>query len=278
MIRLPALLVAFVLAWLSPGVAGEYALRGKTLEAVFDSATGRVSRLAVPGGENSLVLGAGIELRTAQQVQVRFITGSWQAGADPSLSSGWSVVRHSVHELVAESAISPLLGLRARQVFRIDPAKPRLTIETTLTRTERNPFPVHIWQVIAVPPPQSVNLWTLRPLPNRSAPWIELSNPGCLDRSRIAVSDRVVTLFPGSNRNHAKIGALGDLIEARYPKHTLVIRIAPPLDRCYPDASSIQVYSEPGRVELETLSDNRHLRPGQQLRGTTVIELRKSSR
>lgn len=240
-------------------------LRGPQLTASFDTLTGRITALSLIGRAEPIVAAPGIELRTAQQVQVRFITGSWLAPADPSLTENpWRVLRRDAHRLTVESSLSPTLDLRTRQTIEIDPRKPALHIRSTLTRSSPNPFPVQAWLIVPAPLPDYFLLEVPPAWCHSRHAWIELSNPGAIDRSTVSRLPSAIRFSPPKDSQHPKVGTLGRWVAGIYRDIVLVL-VTKPTSGGYPDGSSVQAYSAGPRAELETVSPNRHLRPGQRL-------------
>jgi hypothetical protein len=250
---------------LATAYADTAVLRGEHLEAQIDPATGRLTQLSLPGGSGQILTSPGIEVRTAQQVQVRFITGSWLLPADPTLTDKpWRILRQSSRQLTVESSPSPLLGLRTSQTYEIDPKKPALHIRTTLTRTDKNPFPVQVWLIVPVPLPDFMLLETPPAWRDTRHAWTELSNPGVLNRAIVQEFSDAIRFSPPLNSPHPKIGTLGRWVAGVY-RDRVVVLVTKPTHGSYPDASSVQAYAATNRAELETVSPNRHLKPSERL-------------
>jgi len=183
----------------------------------------------------------------------------------PEGNSKWTVRKHDWNTLTIETPEIISLAIRVERVFTILPKEHKLTIVNTVKRLAANPQSIHIWSVTQFPIPEYTLLdvsWTPRGIP----PYAEISRPhrvppqACPDLNG-------VRYFDGKNvTEHAKVGTLGNWVAAVYQSHIILQTSALEAGGYYPELSAVQVYANHAHIELELLSPNRHLKPGESIR------------
>ena len=227
----------------------------------------------------------GCNLVFSRPEPVRSVHGSWMNyGGDwvwTSLQSTWPFL--SGGELVppegngkwilgkqddnSVSIVNPeikSLVIRVERFFTISPRERKLTVVNTVTRLAASPQSIHVWSVTQLPSPDYCLLdvaWAPRNMPS----YAEISRP-----HRVSPEDcpdlNGVRYFDGKKvREHAKIGTLGNWVAAVYLHHVILQSSSLAMGECYPELSSVQVYANHEYTELEVLSQNRHLKPGESI-------------
>jgi hypothetical protein len=190
---------------------------------------------------------------------------------DPILDGRpWTLVRCGDRQVVMQSQVQPKLGLRARRTLTLHPD--RLEVRNTLTRVAPSVFPVCVWTNTQLPLPESVALQVTQQLAP-AEPYVNLmADPIDYGADVLAKpTGRIVWNVAASPRG--KIGTLGSVISATYPDATLVQQVDYQPAGAYADGSNLQVYRHRHYIEMETLSELRHLAVGESLRHTVVWTL-----
>lgn len=182
----------------------------------------------------------------------------------PDRNIRWQPVARTERSLTLKSALIRPLGIELRRTFHIDPAAGKLMIENRITRRSAHPQSLHLWSVTQLPRPEYV-LLDLAWRPEGVPAVVEISRPNRVLPEHCTRLGNAVRFDYTCAPEHAKIGTLGSWIAAVYPAGTLLQRIDFLPGECYPELSSVQVYSNREFLELELLSPNRHLRPGESL-------------
>jgi len=182
----------------------------------------------------------------------------------------WDVVESGDHHIILQSRVSPALGHRVRREIRIDPDQPRVVIRNHIIQEQASHFSPMIWCVTQVHPPQFTLMELSPQRPTSSRPWTDLSNKP-VDTSRIHISDDNRWLrYDYIPDRSQKIGAFGRWVAGVWEDYIFVQTTDYDPTGAYPDASSLQVYYDANFLELETLSPQVHLRPGQTLTNTVT--------
>ena len=247
---------------------------------------GRVVFFGETGGENLLWLDGHAEVETLEHRKGR-TWANW--GGDklwlayqnmwPSLFGGggprwppdavidgaaWTLLVDAPNAIVMESPPSPELAVVARRRFEIT-GEGEVLITNTVTRREPAPFPVMVWSVTQTPMPDLILLHADADAPAAVPPVTHFGNPHPDEGWRELTDGRVRQWLPPETQNR-KVGTLGRGLVATFGDHAFFQ--THPYDplAAYPDASSVQVYRDPGRyTELELLSPQVQLRPGESL-------------
>lgn len=189
----------------------------------------------------------------------------------PDRNTHWETISRSAESVTLESAPIRSLGIRMRRTFTINSAARKLVIENRVTRQTAHPQSVHLWSVTQLPRPEYV-LLDLAWQPTGVPAVVEISRPNRVLPEHCTRLGNAVRFDYTRAPEHAKIGTLGGWIAAVYPNGTLLQRIDFHPGECYPELSSVQVYSNQEFLELELLSPNRHLRPGESLQSRVEWE------
>ncbi len=258
-------------------------LTNDAIEVKVSTQTGHTISLAPPNEPNLLYeadgdLG-GEALHPLQQVQLWFLTGPVIGPLQPDPTfwdSPWKVISQTGDALVLESEVSPLLKLKATRTYQLLGDQPALEVTTTLKRVAPNPYPVHVWSITQLKRPNYVLLDVEEmPGPDYLLPWKELSRPGRLESyMRQPLEGAVMFRVKGQTFDNPKLGTLGDWV-ATIVRPGLALVKSVPLENsgCYPDGTSMQAYANQDFTEIETLSVNQHLQPGETLTSRSVWQL-----
>ncbi len=264
------------------------ALSNEHLTVEVSPAAGRLVSLIPAGGENLLWRASQQQIAEDRQRPRRVylnwggdkvwpalqaiwprilnIAGQWPPipviDGDP-----WRLVDQSSNTLTIESAISPHLNVQVRRRIQLHPAEPRLTITNTLTRIKPSPFPVHIWSVSQVRNPRFALLGLAPDRPEPDITWIPFGGISKFQPHWTVELDGAIKYQPGFDKA-TKIGTFGEWIAGVWPERILLQRTRFDPRAAYPDGSNIQIYTSPKYTEIETLSPQVHLQPGESLTNT----------
>ena len=185
----------------------------------------------------------------------------------------WKVVEQTPLALTLESGINTQLNVQVRRRIELDADRPHLVIANTITRIKPSPYPVMIWSITQVKTPQSTFLAIADDRPDPATPWIVMSPQSTFDPAWVTPLDAAIAVRPDfagvpEAKSSMKVGAFGRFIAAAWDKHLLVERVNFEPRGSYPDGSNIQVYSDLIYTEIETLSPQVHLQPGESLTNT----------
>ncbi|XHR31097.1 MAG: hypothetical protein ACFUZC_11175 [Chthoniobacteraceae bacterium] len=260
------------------------ALQNAHLRVTVDANTGRIVEFGRVDGPNLLWINDAASLESeyrktgwknrggdrfhpAPQALWRFASGENLPPDAAMDGDSWRIVECTSRRFVMESRKSALYSVRARWTLILD--GPRLVIYNRLTRTASNPFPVHLWSVTQVPRARAFLLES-RAVNPRGGCFTELWGNPARDPQAVTISGRVVRFIP-PNKRPTKVGALGGWLAAVYGQDVFLQTTSYQPGGCYPEGSSVQVFDDGRRyVELETLSELRHLRAGESLCNTVV--------
>lgn len=210
-----------------------------------------------------------------QMMWPRYSRGQWPPDGTID-GKPWTVVERSERRLVIESAVNAELRVRARRTFELDAQSPRLQIDSVLTRVERSPLPVCIWSVTQVKRPD-IALLDVAPDRAEASDWrhINLSDDGHPLSPPVVqnvAAHRAIAYRPATNPP-GKIGGFGRWLAGVYPEGIFLQQTAFEPTGAYPDRSNIQVFACERYVEIETLSPQVQLQPGESLRHGVVWKL-----
>lgn len=185
----------------------------------------------------------------------------------------WTLVESTDRRIVIESRVSPALGVRARRTIELAENEPRVTITNSLTRVEASPFPVHLWTVTQTVSPRVVLLDVSADRPASTPTWLPMISPHEATRRVSVLGDGRAVAVDLSDDGSVKVGTFGRWIAGVYDD--LIFLQTTPYDPtgAYPDASSLQTYSDANYTELELLSELAHLQPGESLSNRVTWQL-----
>lgn len=246
----------------------------------------------------------------SQQCQWPFIHGSMEIPAIGSDDADWEIAATG-GELRFRGPFVPALGARLERRARLDGAARALTVVNAIAREEASPFPVHCWNVTQIPVPARLGL-ALAPYPGQPAHrvfpqmplrgWRRLAGQGLtleqmrerfqamreaaraeLAASLTAATDgRSLVCEPGALTGNHKLGAFGTAVWAEAAGLRLRQEVKLETGACYPDGANLELFLGIGReegpyCELECLSPNVHLRPGERLEQTVVTTIERTA-
>ena len=131
---------------------------------------------------------------------------------------------------------------------------------------------MQIWTVTQVVPPAYVLLDIAEANPDGRLV-MELC-PGSIPLTKIIVNDTVAQ-FKTPTEKSRKIGALGRWIAGVYDSCVFLQRTTYSKKALYPDKANVEVYSEPRYVELEVLSPEVQIKPGEHISNQVTWRLLK---
>lgn len=178
----------------------------------------------------------------------------------------WELIDQGDHHVTMQSPLSPHLGVQIRRVIRLSPTRGQVTIQNRITQVQPTIYPVMIWSITQVHPPQ-YSLLGISPDQPLDTPWTPLSRG--VETSRITLSDDGHwARFDYGAGGGQKIGTLGTWVAGVWDDYAFVQATQYHPGGSYPDASSAQVYYDENVLELEMLSPAEHLQPGKTLTNT----------
>lgn len=186
--------------------------------------------------------------------------------------SPWTVVKKEKLSVVIESPVSKYLGIQVRREIRLIRGAPEVVIKNTITRVEPNRYPVQIWTVTQVVPPTYVLLDIAEA--NSDGRLVTELCPGSIPLTKIMMNDTVAQ-FRTPTEKSRKIGALGQWIAGVYDACVLLQRTTYRKKALYPDKANVEVYSEPRYVEMEVLSPEVLIKPGEHISNRVTWRLLK---
>lgn len=178
----------------------------------------------------------------------------------------WRVLRVSPLEICLESPLNPYLGVVVRRTFVLPHDGAGISIENEMTRVVESPYPVHLWSLSLLKLPAYALLDTPGS-PSAKERYITLSLPHKPVKDHtVRDVDGAVVFETGPASEQVKIASMGSWLAAVYKQDVLVQKIEVCAQGCYPDGSSAQIFVAKKYIELETLSQNVHLNPGETLK------------
>ena len=164
-----------------------------------------------------------------------------------------------------------------------------VTIKNTIEQTARSPFPVFIWSVTQIRPPEFCLLDIAPEQPFPDKPFINLTSRGTPSMAMVP-GERAVRM-QALPEKHTKLGTLGRWLAAVYPDCILLQSAAYDSTGCYSERANMEVYwnAKTGHkptsdnwptgtwnqdyVELEPISPLKHLQPGETLAYTVTWQI-----
>lgn len=260
-------LVALAAAWpWLTGTAAPIKLASSKLELVLDPALGRITRLSLPGGRNLLWFDpharplptqggwtnwGGDKLWWGPQIDWQAVTQR-RFPPDEALDLGWDTLLSTQHYAVMHSRLSAFVGIRAQREITLSTDEAEVMIKNRFTRDAQSRQRLQLWTVTQLPPP----LWCWlesRPASGRAS-WINLRPhlaPGAALIDEPA--SETVRVVPSAAGNAFLIGTHGSWLAAVYDDVIFVQEISPYPDGDYAEQVSVQLFSGPDFIELETL-------------------------
>lgn len=256
---------------------------------------GRIVSLAVPGGAELLWRNCETALVTARETNAWLNYGgdklwptqqcNWRQVHDRTWppdrtldGSPWQVLQSGKNRLVVQSPISPDLNVRFRREIIVDEVEAKVTINNTVEQTARSPFPVFIWSVTQIRPPEFCLLDVAPEQPFPEKLFILMSKD--VPVVTLTGDNRALHLPPLVGKS-IKVGTLGRWLAAVYPDCILLQFAAYDPAACYSERANMEVFwnAKTGTtptvenwptgpwnqdyVELEPVSPLKHLQPGE---------------
>jgi hypothetical protein len=170
---------------------------------------------------------------------------------DEALDGSWTVTAQGLDHLTMRSAVSPWVGIRAEREITLAPDHPGLVIRNRFTREKPGTQRLQLWTICQLPPPRWCWLDS-QPAPGE-APYVNLRPT--LDPIPFARWEPELgcVRFAPSPAALYMVGTRGAWIAAVYDELILVHRVEPYPDGDYAEQVSLQLFSGPHYVEVETL-------------------------
>jgi len=252
---------------------------------------GRIVDLRRRGGDNLLwrsthplpaedVIGAYRNLGgdkiwpAVQMMWPRYSPGQWPPDG---IIDGrpWRLIDASPQRVTIESEQHPDLQIVARRSVTLDAVAARVVIDSTLTRISQSSLPVCVWSVTQVQRPE-VGLMDIADDRVESPAWryINLTDGTPFPETivQLANTGRTVAYRPPV-KVPGKVGTFGRWLAGVYRDDIFLQQTAFDSAGAYPDRSNVQLFSCERYVEIETLSPQVHLQPGQTLSHRVVWHL-----
>ncbi len=195
--------------------------------------------------------------------------GNWPP--DPAIDgTAWTLGECTKSKIVMKSPDVPNLGIRVVRTIEVKGDSASIVIRNRLERYAENPFPVLIWTIsqVPLPPCALLDVWPKQPFPG--SPFIEWYKGGTTK----AISGGKALIFRSqADNSDSKVGALGSWMAAVYGSYAFLQSFDAKPGDCYPDRASLEIYANPYYMELETLGNERHLKPGESLETVVVWTL-----
>ena len=255
------------------GCATPVTLRNSTLQVTLQPHFGRVTHIALPWDSTVLHfdpasqenIGGEFLWTVAHHYWKPLLGRTWPPPVVMD-SGSWHVCAVTDQMCSIERTAGAPLYLHAFRCYRIHGQ--RLTITQQLTRTAPSRVPVTLWSILQINHPQLLTLpGAARPVETDA--WPALSNTN---------SDRTVVRFAGAGDTAFKLcsSALPAWVEAQTAQSRIVYRVtATNHSTGYPDDNCpIELWwnEAAGYAELELLSPERNLAPGETLANEVEME------
>ena len=203
---------------------------------------------------------------------------------DQDIDGGkWRVLEQGKTRIVIESPPSARLNVNIRREIILADGKALVTIKNTLKQLSASPFPVCIWTITQVKPPQYCLLDIAKKRPEAKR-FVDFYNIKAKAKAQMLRGETILKVFPKS-KIKTKVGTFGRWIAAVY--QDCIFRQSTDYDSsgCYPDNASMECYwnnkaVNPDQqlwssnyVELELLGKTVHLQPGEQISNVVQWEI-----
>jgi hypothetical protein len=235
------------------------------IEVGIDPAHGLILGFGLPGKANLLWVNphpfssirtagwnnyGGEKLWWGPQIDWRAVTGRGFP-PDEALDGAWTVINHTADRVVMRSGVSPWVGVRAEREITLARDHPGIVIRNRFTREQPSPQRLQLWTVCQVPPPRWC--WLDSQPAAGEAPFVNLRpqlDPTPFTRWEPELG---CVRFVPSPSSRYMVGTRGSWIAAVYDNLIIVHQMAPFPDGAYAEQVSLQFFSSPNFVELETL-------------------------
>ncbi len=265
----------FLLYWLllcsgaafgyTPSAAAPVILVNDQIEVGIDPANGLILGFGLPGQDNLLWINphpfstarhagwinyGGDKLWWGPQVDWQAVKGR-RFPPDEALDGSWTVTTRDASHMTMRSGVSPWVGIRAERTITLATDHPGIVIHNRFIRQTPSTQRLQLWTICQLPPPRWCWLDS-QPAPGE-APFVNL-RPTLDVTPFIRVEHELgcVRLAPSPD-GHYMVGTRGTWIAAIYDDLILVHQVEPYPDGDYSEEVSLQLFSSPHYVELETL-------------------------
>ncbi len=217
----------------------------------------------------------GDRVLNSQQSDWKFSMNRDSAPPDESIDgTPWRLLRKNDSSIVIQSELSAYMGVRCTRSIELSQEAPEARITSELEQVEPSVFPVLIWTVTLVKPPRFSLLDAKMRYPVSGRLWNDLRLNSCRAPGVVVELGGDAVLFtPQDCSSKPKAGTMGNWLAAIYEKYVFVQKAGFSVDGCYPDGASLEVFSDGFNYELETLSPQVHLKPGQKIEHKVIWRL-----
>jgi hypothetical protein len=200
----------------------------------------------------------------------------------------WKVLHKSPLKIVMQSPLSKDLNLKITRTIELAGNKPAVKITNLMERMGYSPFPVYIWTVTQVKQPLYCQLDVAAERPFKDQLYWTIHQPPIEVIKHNSAKTLQFGMLP---ENFLKVCSFGRWCAAIYVDCVFKQSTSYDPKGCYPDRASVEVFwtslntakpmdpnAQPEAlsqdyVELETLSPQLHLKPGQKIESVVTWEL-----
>jgi hypothetical protein len=201
-----------------------------------------------------------------QSLWPRFVPSGNQWPPDRIIDGqAWTILEQGDRHLVMQSPVNPDLQARVTRRIVLDDEGPGVRIHNSMERVGSSPIPLLIWTVSQVPHPAYTLLAIAadRPESERDRPVLHFGKAREA-QERVELHDNAAR-FNVTRERSLKVGTFGTWVAGVWEDVAFAQYAHYDPAGSYPDRSNSQVYCDGNYVELELLSPQQHLQPGQKL-------------
>ncbi len=237
------------------------------IEVGIDPAHGLILGFGLPGKANLLWVNphpfsstrhagwvnyGGDKLWWGPQIDWQAVKGR-RLPPDEALDGAWTVTARSADRMTMRSEVSPWVGIRGEREITLAADYPGIAIRNRFIREQPGAQRLQLWTVCQLPPPRWC--WLDSQPAAGEAPFVNLRPT--LDPTafvRLEPELGCVRFAPSPTANDLyMVGTRGSWIAAVYDELIVVHVVAPYPDGEYAEQVSLQLFSGPSYVEVETL-------------------------
>ena len=183
----------------------------------------------------------------------------------------WKLIKKTRKKIIIQSEISKYLGTRYTRDIELKDDTSKVTITNTLEQIKPTIFPVMIWTITLVRKPL-FSLLDARYEYYTKQKWTDLRIDSC--KGAVTSLDANTVKFQPTNLDpKPKIGTMGSFLAAVYSDVIFIQKCQYDVKKCYPDGASLEIFMMSGVCELETLSPQVHMQPGDKITHKVTWEL-----
>ncbi len=194
--------------------------------------------------------------------------------------SAWEVLKTEKNLVGLRSPVSPDLNVRFTREISLLEGAAGVAIKNSLEQVAPSPFPVFIWSITQIRPPEFCLLDIAPEQPFADKPFVLLSKD--VPPTSLVAAGRALRLEPLAGKS-VKVGTFGRWLAAVFPDYVLLQQGAYAPGECYPERANMEIYWDakngwkptadnwPQRewnsdyVELEPIGPFKHLKAGEKL-------------